>query len=178
MKRRRLVWLIGCVVLSGTAVPSHGGQGSDPKITFKHPSDAPAPRARDLSRDDLYLPGGGAGEHGSFANVVAHRISAVTVTWFDQNRFKSEAQAEELLRQLLNSENTVTFGFHAWSYGYDSLGIVATVEHVSGQRGRWIVWCPPINLTWTYQDGDGIWWWGAWESHKAPVPTSAGAAPK
>jgi len=181
MKRSRLVLAIASVVLSVTAILGQGGQ-AEPKIIFKHPSDAPPPPSGGLSREAEYPPtaAGESRERGSFANVVARRISAVTVTWFDPSRFKTEAQAEDLLRQLLNSGNTTTFAFHAWSYGFDSPGIVATVEHVSGQHGRLIVWCPPINLTWAYQDEKGNWWWSMWDSLKAPLPQSVGvgAAPK
>ena len=112
MKPTHFALSIGVIVLSGTAILSQGTQGSEPKITFKHPSDAPPSRSGGLSFQAEYPPaaiGGGSKEPGSFAGVVAHRISAVTDTGVDPSRFKAEAPVEELFRQIMNSANTNTF---------------------------------------------------------------------
>jgi hypothetical protein len=109
-------------------------------------------------------------EHGPFSKA-ASRISALTVTWADSACFKSDKQIENLLQELLTSANTQTWNYHAWSFGDGVPALIATVEHVTGKAGVWVVWCQP-SLTWAYQDPDGKWWWGAWNDLKAPKPKS------
>ncbi len=113
-------------------------------------------------------------EQGAFAKVVDRRLSIVKVTWFDSKRFQTQAQVDELLRELLSSANTQTWTFQAWSYLNGQPSVLATVEHTAAKEGRWIVWCPPNNLDWVYEDGNGKWWWGAWESWRSAVPAACG----
>lgn len=160
-------------LLSGAAV--QGGDTKDITITFAHPPEAAPPDGGGLPHEALYPPGATDGkEYGPFAKIVAHRISGVSVTWSDPQRFKTEEQTAALLTELLSSTSTRTYTAHAWSYGDGVPSLVATVDHTTGKTGRWIVWCPPISLDWAYQDENGKWWWGLWDRLKAPMPKSCG----
>jgi hypothetical protein len=141
---------------------------ADIKITFTNPPVAPL---HDLPREVLYPQGFDSIEHGAFTNIVAGHIAALTVTWADSKIFKTESQTRDFLRELLSSPNTQTWAYHAWSYldGYPS--IVAIVEHTAGKQGKWIIWSSP-NVDWAYQDENGKWWWGMWDSLKSPKPKS------
>jgi hypothetical protein len=155
-----------CATTAQTPAASHAGQvritvakvATAPKLDSVIPSSARYPAEFDPR------------ELGRFSKV-ASRISALTVTWADSKCFKSDKQAEDLLRELMASANTQTWNYHAWSLGDGVPALIATVEHVTGRAGMWVVWCQP-SLTWAYQDPDGKWWWGAWDDLKAPKPKS------
>jgi hypothetical protein len=112
-------------------------------------------------------------EQGPLAKV-AHDISAVRVTWSDPARFKTEAQTEELLREILSSPSTITWTFQIWQQANPRPSVMANVEHRTGKQGRLVVWCD-WGLHWVYQDGNDNWWWGAWGG---PEPPSVGTVPK
>jgi hypothetical protein len=160
---------VGCIALFGSilgAVP----QTDRIKITFSRPSEAPPPFGGGLPRNSSYPPGHDSREHGAFANIVAGNISGVKVTWADPERFKTEAETEALLRELLSSPNTTTWAYHAWSQLDGFPSVVATIEHRKGKEGRWVVWCPGPN--WAYQDENGKWWWSTWQRYKDQPPKS------
>jgi hypothetical protein len=113
------------------------------------------------------------GEQGPLANV-AHDISALRVTWSDTERFKTEAQTEELLRKILSSPTTQTWTSQVWSQGNPRPSVMADIEHRTGRQGRLVVWCDS-GLRWVYQDGTDNWWWGLWGG---PEPPCIRTAPK
>jgi hypothetical protein len=104
---------------------------------------------------------GGGMEKGTFASMTANRVSSLTVTWFDPEQFKSQTQAEGLLRELLSSTQTTMYTFHVWSFGDSQAKLAAIVQHRTGKPGRLVLWCPSPALYWAYQDGSGKWWWGS-----------------
>jgi hypothetical protein len=120
-------------------------QVADIKVTFAHPTDT-APFGGGLPREAQFPPGFDSKEHGTFGGIVAHRISALRLTWSETTRFKTEGQAEDLLRQLLSSPNTETWTYRVWSFVDVRPSMVVTVEHVAGKQGMWVVWCPPPGL--------------------------------
>jgi hypothetical protein len=146
---------------------------SEIKIAFAKRQVAPP---RDLPREALYPPGMDSDEHGALINIVADRISALTVTWADPEIFKTQSQTQDFLRELLSSTNTQTWTVHIWSYVDGVPCVVATVEHTNGRQGKWWVWSSP-NVAWAYLDGNGKWWWGLWD-YRSSKPKSLGTGGK
>ena len=171
MKAKVLIFsAVGCVMVSGCAFAGDPVRAADIKITFAKP---PVASAGELPREVLLPKGSDPDEHGALTNIVAGRIASLTVTWADPQRFKIERQTQDLLRELLSSTNTQTWSYHVWSFGDAQPSLVATVDHIDGKRGRWLLWCSPSpGLYWAYQDGSGKWWWGQWDLSKARKPKS------
>lgn len=130
-----------------------------------------------LTVEALYPRGGSHPNYrGSFAGLVAQKISTVTVTWSDSKRFKTHLQTKDFVLELLSNAKTETYGFHIWSNLDAAPCLTATVNHVAVSQGRLLVWCnDPVPadlprreypdggvLKWAYQDGSGNWWWAAW----------------
>ena len=143
---------------------------SVPEIKITFAKRRVAPPSGDLPHDAKYPPGFDSNVYGALTNIVAGRISALTVTWADSKRFKTEGQTADFLRELLSSTNTQTWTYHVWSYGDGVPSVLATVEHTVGKKGKWLIWSSP-NVAWAYQDGSGKWWWGLWD-YKSPKPKS------
>jgi hypothetical protein len=164
-------------VLFGCSTAGHRAEPvsvSEIKIAFAKRQVAPP--SGDLPKKAMYPPDMDHDEHGTLSNVVAGRISALTVTWADPKIFKTQSQVQDFLRELLCSTNGLNSRFHIWSYGDGIPCAVATVEHTNGRQGLWWVWNRP-NLAWAYQDGDGKWWWGLWD-YRLPKPKSLGTGGK
>lgn len=142
------------------------------KITYSHPAGAPPPFGGGLPYEAQVPPGADTKGHGAFVDLIANRVSGLKVTWSDPARFKSEAQTEELLRLLLTSAKTEMMTYHVWSWVDALPSLIATVEHKTGKPGKFVLWCPPPDLYWAYQDGNGKWWWGYWDVMKFGLPTS------
>jgi hypothetical protein len=156
---------VGCVMLSCGAFAGEVVDVADIKITFANPPVAPTTR---LPSEVLYphsvdVTGGAAfrNGYGAFSNIVTGRIAALNVTWADPMRFKTETETRDLLREVLSSSTTRTWGAHIWSWGDVEPSMVATVDHAVGKQGKWLLWCRPT-IYWAYQDGNGKWWWGSW----------------
>lgn len=156
-----------------TSQPAGPVSVSDVKFSFARRLVAPA---HDLPQEAEYPPGADPGEHGPLTNIVAGRISALTVTWADPALFKSQDQTRDFLKEILSSTNTQTWSFHIWSYGDVTPSVTATVEHVNGRPGKWWIWCSP-GLAWAYLDANGKWWWGSW-GFQSPKPKSLGTPDK
>jgi hypothetical protein len=185
-----VVLIASCAIgIRAQQTPSEAGRVSGVKVTFAEPLDAAPPvgggmpsgaatggskgtgSAGSLGFQVIQDPG----EQGAFAGVVDRRLVTVNVTWFDSGRFKTHADVENLLRELLRSTNTQTWTFQVWSWANGQPSVAANVEHAGAKEGRWILWCGP-KLTWAYQDGNDKWWWGAWERGKTAVlPTPCAA---
>jgi hypothetical protein len=141
---------------------------ADIKITFANPPVAPS--FDTLPREALSLPHDWI-KHGAFTNVVAGHIAALNVTWVDSKHFKNEEQTKNFLKELLSSTNTPTGNFHMWSWVDGVPNVTVTVEHTTGKKGRWMIWFSPA-IYWAYQDDNGKWWWGMWDSLKSQKPKS------
>jgi hypothetical protein len=161
--------VLGCVVICVNACADDTVNVAQLRISFAKPPVAPATHG-ELPREALYPEAFDSREHGPFTNVVGGRIAALTVTWADPQRFKSERQAESLIRELLTSTNTQTCTYHVWSFVDGTPALVARVKHIDGAEGKWVVWGPPPALCWAYQDGKQKWWWGYWRELNAPYP--------
>jgi hypothetical protein len=159
-----LAFVLSGVVFGCSPVAHHHAERvgvSEIKIKFAQRQVAPP--LGGLPQDVRYPPGMEAPrDHGALTNVVAGRISALTVTWTNPEIFKTQSQVQDLLRDLLCSTNEITFTWHVYSWGDVSPCVVAKVEHINGKAGKWWVWDSPA-LYWAYQDGNGKWWWGAWD---------------
>ncbi len=156
-------------VITSGGTNTRGGV-TDIKITFVKPPVAPS-LSLDLEVSEIVLKTNGFASRpvikpGALANIAAGRVSALTVTWADPERFKTENETQLFLRDLLSNANEDNWAFHAWSYGEGEPSVVATVGYVGGKQGQWFVWCSP-NIAWAYQDETGKWWWGM---PKAPKP--------
>jgi hypothetical protein len=164
------------------------------KITFAHPQKPPPALTPEggLPEQALYPHGRTHPNYDrSFADLIAHRISVVKITWFDSKRFRTHDQTLNFLGDLLTNEKTDVAGFHVWSNVDLVPCLTAIVNHVGGSKGRLLVWCydpihanPPTrpldspgSLRWAYQDGSGNWWWVSWR-FDAPLPRSMGAIEK
>jgi ankyrin repeat protein len=166
------------------------------RVTFANPPDPPPPLALEggLPNEALYPsqktsppPKSDSLALGTFADLVAHRISSIKVTWSDPQRFKTHTQTQDLLNEVLSNAKSQTFGFHVWSNSDLTPCLTATVTHSAGHPGRLVLWCddpvpanPPTQpyasngaLKWAYQDGSGRWWWAAWD-YKTTLPKSMG----
>ena len=161
---------LGRVMLWGFAFAAEPVRATDIQISIAKPPVTPA--AREVPKEASHQKAWDPNEHGPFTSIVVGRVSALTVTWADPQRFTNEKQTEALLRDLLSSTNTQTWKFHIWSWGDNKPGLVVEVKHIDGKDGKWVIWCPPPGLCWAYEDGDGKWWWGIWDLHKAPHPKS------
>ena len=174
MKPKLLLFL--ALVLSGgllgcsTTARHHAALVSVPQIKIAFAKRQVAPLV-DLPKDVQYPSDMDSYEHGALTNIVAGHIAALNVIWADPMRFKTESQTRGFLRELLSSTNELIWTYHAWSYGDIVPSLVATVEHTKGNQGKWIIWNSP-NIAWAYQDGNGKWWWGMWDSLKPPKPKS------
>jgi hypothetical protein len=152
---------------SQTSSDSKIVQLTDIKITFAHRSPFPL-----VSEEAQFPPNADLTDHGAFSGIVDHRVSALEVTWFDPRRFKTEEQTSDFLRRLLSNTNTHAWTYHVWSKAYFNPSVVATVEHVSGNQGKLLVY--PSHKTdpvyWSYQDASGKWWCGEWDPSQDALP--------
>ena len=146
-------------------------------VTFANPPDPPPPLAVEggLPDEALYPsqktsppPKSDSLALSTFADLVAHRISSIKVTWSDPQRFKTHTQTQDLLNEVLSNAKTQTYGFHVWSNMDLAPCLTATVTHSAGDPGRLVLWCndpvaanPPTRpyasngeLKWAYQDGN------------------------
>jgi hypothetical protein len=175
--------IVGCLALAACmAANAYARQQADPravvgpdiKITFARRSGTLFPR---VSEEVQYPADADLTDHGTFSDIVDQRISALEVTWSDPRRFKAEEQTADFLRRLLSSTNTRSWTYHVWSRTYFTPLVTATVEHVSGNQGKLLVY--PSKKTdsvyWAYQDGNGKWWWGDWDVSQEAAPKAAGA---
>lgn len=100
--------------------------------------------------------------HGALSNVVAGRISAITVTWADAGLLKRIQDTDDFLRCLLTTRAGSTYTYVPWAQSLGVPQVAATVEHTEGKNGRWLVWYVWPSVYCAYQDGAGQWWFGAW----------------
>lgn len=157
----------GCLLLPCRAFPGEAAKIADISITFKNLPISPwqtlPPEVMNPSDRD-------SKEHGPLANIVAGHIAGVAVTWLDAKQFKSQSEAQQLLRELLNNTNTLTWTYHVWSFADAEPSLIAIVQHSVGKEGKWLVWASPSpGVYWAYQDGSSKWWWGMRESLTTPV---------
>jgi len=156
-----------CFLLPCPAFPVDDAKVADISIAF---TNLPVAPWLTLPPEVMNPPDRDSKEHGPLANIVAGHIAGVTVTWLDAKHFKSQNEAQQLLRELLNNTNTQTWTYHVWSFADAVPSLIATVKHSVGKEGKWLVWASPSpGVYWAYQDGSGKWWWGMRDSLTTPV---------
>jgi hypothetical protein len=102
------------------------------------------------------------------SKIFADNIAALQVTSSDSNRFKSETQIADFLRQLLTAKESRTWKFEVWSQGIQPM-LVVTVDHVNGKPGTWYIGPNGENAALSaYQDGNGRWWFSDWRELNIP----------
>lgn len=100
--------------------------------------------------------------HGSLSNVVANRISAITVTYSDPALYTTTQVTEDFLRRLLTTHHGSTYTHVPWAQGLLQPNFETRISHTEGQSGRWLVWCGRREVFCAYQDGAGKWWFSYW----------------
>jgi hypothetical protein len=159
--------IVGSFLLLCRAFPGEAVKDANISIVFTNLSVTPW---LTLPPEVMNPPDRDSKEQGPLANLVAGRISSVTVTWLDPKHFKSHREADKLLRALLQGTNTQTWTYHVWSFADAKPSLIASIQHSVGKEGKWLVWASPSpGVYWAYQDGSGKWWWGMRESLPSPV---------
>jgi hypothetical protein len=109
-------------------------------------------------------------DHGALSNIVAGHIAAITVTWADPNRFKTQVQTASFVRRLLSApagsydtgSYCQTYTFVVWSQMLGQPNIAARVEHTGGKPGQLLLFTSGGICLFAYEDRESKWWLGQW----------------
>ena len=141
-------------------------QKSDFRIVCARPFVAPRPNS--LPREALFPHGSVPIKNGTFADMMARRISHLTVTWADPKYFRTQGEIQLFLNELLKSPSGI-FSYHIWEYGEGDPLLIAVVHYRGIGTGKLFVWVYP-DVHWAYLSENGTWWWSENARLKTPAP--------
>jgi hypothetical protein len=127
-----------------------GTVSREPLTTNAGPSLKPMPRA------------GFFEDYGSFSGVVRGRITALQVTWWDEELFKNPEETARFVQGLMTTINKSTWRHLPWSMIPGAPSVVLRVEHTDGTAGDWLVWYRWPVVYCVYRDGTDRRWFSEW----------------
>lgn len=93
-------------------------------------------------------------DYGPLHNVVTKDIYAISVRYYDST-FKNIRDVETYLTSVLQFEKGTTNAFCPWSEALPVPSVEATLQFLSGGRGKWLLWRQGRSA---YQDPKMKWW--------------------